>query len=372
MLPTLSTDPTQLAAFWQALTERPYDFDLFYALRHLQAQHPESPRLGYARRPRDEPVRLGQDPSLAFAPATIAQVQPATAQRNTPRVTVWNFGLYGPNGPMPLHITEYVLERWRHHGDPTLVRFSDIFHHRFLLLFFRAWSDAQPSTSLDRPGADPFGRYLSSIVGVGSPSMRERDALPDHAKRHAAGHLTRNTRNPEGLCQMLRAYFEVPVHLHEYCLHYLELAPQQQTQLSQQPCNSALGLGAVVGERVLDAQSKFRLTMGPLSWSQYQRFLPDADGFAALIDTVRNYIGIEYAWDYELVLRAGETPSLQLGDSSRLGWSTWLKLDAAQASSTSWVEPEQASIENTQNFRLDAELWLHTRGLRYSPLKART
>src|SRR5256885_2083353 len=130
-----------------------------HSLRYLQARHPALPRLGQATRPKDEPLRLGQDPSLAFAPATIAEILPSRAGEPE-RMTVWNFGLYGPNGPLPTHITEYVRERLRQHDDATLARFSDIFHHRMLLLLFRAWSDAQPTASLDRPGEDPFGRYI--------------------------------------------------------------------------------------------------------------------------------------------------------------------------------------------------------------------
>src|SRR5256886_11299842 len=51
-------------------------FDLMHSLRSLQARHPALPRLGQATRPKDEPLRLGQDPSLAFAPATIAEILP--------------------------------------------------------------------------------------------------------------------------------------------------------------------------------------------------------------------------------------------------------------------------------------------------------
>lgn len=66
------------------------------------------------------------------------------------------FGMLGPNGPLPLHLTEYARSRSIHAGDQTLVRFLDIFHHRFMALFYRAWAQAQPTVSLDRPGEDRF------------------------------------------------------------------------------------------------------------------------------------------------------------------------------------------------------------------------
>lgn len=332
---------------WQRLRHSPHSFDLFFTLRWLQARHADMPRLGRAARPKAEPIRLGQDPSLAFAPATIAEVLPADSGQPE-RMTVWSFGLYGPNGPLPTHLTEYVRERLRQHDDPTLARFSDIFHHRLLLLFFRAWADAQPTVSLDRAGDDMFGRHLASIVGIGEPSARQRDAVSDHAKLHHAGHLTRFTRNPEGLQRAIGSYFGVKVELQEYCLHFLKLEPAQQTRLSRLPCNSQLGVDTVVGARVPDAQSKFRLRMGPMTLEQYERFLPGQQDFKALVDWVRNYLGIEYAWDFELVLRREEVPAAQLGGSARLGWTTWvISAPAAQ---------------DADDFRMDPESWIQQRG----------
>jgi type VI secretion system protein ImpH len=319
--------PAGLAAsampFWDALRARPHSFDLFFALRVLQARHPHLPRLGRAVRPRDEPIRLGQDPSLAFAPATIAEVLPSVAGQPE-RLTVWNFGLYGPNGPMPTHMTEYVRERLRQHDDATLARFSDIFHHRLLLLFFRAWSDAQPTTALDRPGDDPFARYLGSLVGLGEASQDRRDQVPDAAKRLLTGHLSRSTRNPEGLRSAIALYFGVPVALQEFCLHHLALEPQQQTRLTRRPANSQLGVDTVLGARVPDAQSKFRLRIGPLPLRIYEALLPGGAAHRPLVDWVRNYVGIEFAWDVDLVLRREDMSGCQLGGTARLGWTTWV------------------------------------------------
>lgn len=338
-----------MAEFWRKLRARPYDFDLFFALRMLQARHPELPRLGRASRPQLEPIRLGQDPSLAFAPATIAEVLPGTAGQPE-RLTVWNFGLYGPNGPMPTHLTEYVRERLRQYDDPTLARFSDIFHHRLLLLFFRAWSDTQPTASLDVPGDDPFGRFIGSIVGIGEGSQLRRDDVPDHAKLHFAGHLTRSTRNPEGLERALGQFFGAPVRMTEFCLHFLELEPAQQTRLTRDACNSQLGVDALVGSRVPDAQSKFRLRLGPLDLAQYERFLPGGEDFQSLVDWTRNYVGIEYAWDFELVLKREAVPGSRLGGAGRLGWTSWM------------LSGDGAAQRDADDFRLDPERWLKQRG----------
>lgn len=332
--------------FWRHLKARPSAYDLFFALRMLQARHPELPRFGRAQRPQAEPIRLGQDPSLAFAPATIAEVlpPPALAPGQPERMTVWSFGLYGPNGPMPTHLTEYVRERLRQHDDPTMARFADIFHHRLLLLFFRAWADAQPTASLDVAGADHFGRFLGSLVGIGEPSQLGRDAVPDHAKLFAAGHLTRWTRNPEGLASALQLYFGVPAQVQEFRLHHLELSADQQTRLLPFGGNTQLGVDAVVGSRVPDAQYGFRLRLGPMPLAAYLRLLPGAQEFRALVDWVRNYVGIEYAWDLQLVLKQADVPGVALGGQAQLGRSSWMLAGPART--------------DADDYRLDAERWL--------------
>lgn len=344
--PAGSGDP-RAARLWRRVREQPHRFDLLFVLRYMQGRHPQFPRLGRASRPNAEPLRLGQDPSLAFAPATIAEVLPSQAGEPE-RMTVWSFGLYGPNGPLPIHLTEYVRERLRQYEDATLARFSDIFHHRLLLLLFRAWSDAQPTTSLDRPAEDPFGRYLGSLIGLGLSSQLRRDAVPDHAKRYLAAHWSRSTRNPEGLCQALRHYFDIPVRLKEYCLHHLHLAVEQQTRLGYPSRQSQLGVDTVLGTRVPDAQSKFRLVLGPLTLAQYRRLLPNTEGLLELLAWVRNYLGIEYAWDFELVLLREEIPRMRLGGDGQLGWTTWLS--------------HQGARTDARDFRLDPEARLRQHG----------
>jgi len=84
----------------------------------------------------------------------------------------------------------------------------------------------------------------------------------------------------------------------------------------------------IVGERVWDVQSKFRVRIGPLSYSQFCRFMPDGDALAVLAHMVRTYVGSELDFDVLPVLRRDEAPHSQLqgdgADASRLGWNTWV------------------------------------------------
>jgi len=120
-------EPADYLSFFRALEEKPYQYDFFQALRRIECLFPKLPRIGQALRPADEPVRLGQEPALSFAPSTITSFKLADGAA-LPRMEVRFFGMLGPNGPLPLHLTELARGRAIHAGDQTLVRFLDLFH----------------------------------------------------------------------------------------------------------------------------------------------------------------------------------------------------------------------------------------------------
>ena len=319
-------------------------FDFYYALRHVDANMPSDAPLGRSPRPRNEPLRLTQHPSLMFAPSTLYQYREGVAANGLGRLSVHHFGLFGPNGPLPQHLTEYVQERILHYKDESMARFCDIFQHRMILLSYRAWADCQAAASLDRPGRDHFSRYASSLIALGQPSLRNRDSIPDHLKLHHAGHLVRLTRNPEGLTRGLGALLRVPVAMQEYCIQWLRLAEEDRTRLSSVAiageggqhrielgtASSRLGQGAIAGAKVPDVQHKFRLRIGAMSLTEFERYLPGGVRFTQVRDWVRNYIGIELAWDAQIVLKREEVPAVRLGSFGQLGWTSWLRMPAAR------------------------------------------
>ena len=332
----------RLRRVFEGLEADATQFDFYYAMRQIDAQLPGSTPLGRAPRPRDEPLRLTQHASLAFAPATLHSYKAGATATGLGRLSVQHFGLFGPNGSMPQHITEYVQERILHHKDETIARFCDVFQHRMLLLFYRAWADCQAVTSLDNPARDHFGRYVSSLIGFGQPSLRKRDTVPDDIKLHQSGHLVRPTRNAEGIVSGLRVLLKVPVAIREFCAQWLQLSYAELTRLRSVAtagdggkhrielgdASSKLGLGAIIGTRVLDVQHKFRLRLGPMKLSEFERFLPGGVRHLQVRDWVRNYVGVELAWDAQLVLERNDVPNVRLGQFGQLGWTSWLRSPA--------------------------------------------
>ncbi|MPM65714.1 hypothetical protein SDC9_112614 [bioreactor metagenome] len=303
--------------------------DLFALLRHLDAAS-ASGRLGASQTPREDVVRLGQHPSTIFAPSTLYSVQPS-GYGGRPQVRILSFGVFGPNGALPIHLTEYVRERLHNHGDHAPADFVDLFHHRFISLFYRAWADAQSVVQLDRPGIDKFSFYAGALVGLGFKGSWQRDAIEDSAKLYAAGHLVRLTRNPEGLEKLIGHYFGTRAAITEFLKSWIQIDKADQTRLGGLGQNNQLGVSAIAGSRLQDVQAKFRITLGPMALAKYESFLPPEINNLKLRDWVRNYIGIEMDWDVELQLRADEVPQASLGGGSRLGWTTWISKRSGQA-----------------------------------------
>jgi len=304
--------------FLAALAEAPYRFDFYQTLRRLECLYPDAPRWASAKTPAQEPIRLGQAPDVSFAPASLATFE--TRGDGPPRLQVLLFGLLGPNGPLPLHITEYVRDRTRNLGDPTLIRFLDLLHHRFLALFYRAWAQAQPHISHDRPDDDRFLEYVASFSGLSGKAISHGDALPPLAKPFHTGALGRHTRDADGLRGIITSFFRVNTSVQEFVGHWMMLEEPERTRLG---VASGLGTGAVVGSRVWDRQHKFRLVLGPLSMTEYESFLPGGRSLRQFVDWVRFYVNLEFDWDVRLVLKREQVPALRLG-VARLGWTSWL------------------------------------------------
>lgn len=308
-----------LEAELQRLEAEPWAFHLYRAMRLLEAYHADRPRFGQAQRLKDEPVRFGQEPSLAFAPATLASFRRAGG---TARLDTFFLGVFGPNGALPLHLTEYARERERNHGDRTFRRFADLFHHRVVELFYRAWAASQPVTHADRPDDDRFALYVGAVEGFALDALRGRGALPDEARLHWAGFFGMPSRPAEGLERILAGYFDVGVRIEPLHGHWIHPPESMLTPLGTADCR--LGSTAMLGERVWDCAGKFRIVVGPVGYEKFERFLPGRDSLARLAALVRAWTHDELWWDVQVILRQAEVPGTRLDGRSGLCWNTWL------------------------------------------------
>lgn len=320
-----------LQAVLQQAEEEPWKHGFIPIMRALAAQN-NMPPIGKAQRPQQESFRLGQTASLAFAPREIAKIE-HQADPELTRIKLYGLGSLGPNGSLPIHVTELVRERVEAKRDDTLANFLDLFHHRALTHLYRAWAQSQSAAGLDRSEAETFTPYVARLTGDEPAELQDTQINPlsPHARWASAAHRVRAARNPEGLVGTLSRYFGVPVSLEEYCLQWMPLEPLDQTHLGTPQDSNFLGQGAIAGEVIPDRQNHFRLIVGPLSLDAYLRLTPEGSAsgkdLPALIEIVRSFIGFEYVWELDLLIERSEAPPTHLGGDGQLGWSTWMGKD---------------------------------------------
>lgn len=310
--------PDHLTHF-ERLKDDPQRHHIFLALRILEAQYAQAPRLGQSRRPREDAVRLGQEARMAFPPSTIRSFTPPGAKPGS--LINRFFGFFGPHGPLPVHLTDYARERQINNRDGTFVAFANMLTHRIMSLMYRAWVTGHPAVDFDRGLDTQFGGHVAALAGHHGAALRDRDAMPDMAKRHYAGLLAGGTRNREGLVAMLAGFFDAPVKMQEFVGSWLELEPDDRWELGK---GGGLGQTTSIGTRVWSRSSKFRLVIGPLSLEEYERLLPGAPSMEKLAAVVRNYVGDALDYDVNIVLRGDQVPPTQLGGQARLGQTSWI------------------------------------------------
>ncbi len=312
----------QHVTWLEALQAEAGRFDFHVAMRRLECVYREMPRWGTALRPHEELIRLGQQPHLHFQPSPITEFEPPEPGR-VGRLRVAFFGLFGPQGPLPLHLTEYARSRMLHEGDRSFAAFADLFHHRLLLLFHRAWATAQPTVGEDRSDSR-FADFVGSTFGLGMPELRERDRIPDQAKLQYAAWLSSPSRSPDGLEAMVEDYFGIGATVEEFIGEWVHLPQDSRCRLGDGAEVAALGRTTILGGRVWCCTQKFRLVLGPLRARQLKRFLPDGDLLPELMALVRTYVGDELSWDARLVPQEQSSKQAALDGSHRLGWSSRL------------------------------------------------
>jgi len=305
--------------FLRNLEAEPWRFDYFTVLRHLERTHKDWPRISDSAARREDFVQFGQDPYMDFPASNLAR---AVQGDNKPlKVLVKFLGLLGPQGAMPLAMTEeiyhYVLAQ-----DDAFPRFLDIFNNRFIQLFFRAWADSRPIAQNDRPGADRFVAYIGSAIGVGSKPYQNLDSVPDPVKLGFAGLLGAQVKSASRLTGAVCGMFNVRAEVEEFVGTRLVIEPAEWTILGAR--YNTLGEDAMLGRTVFSVQDKIRVRIFTKNLAQYLRFLPTGDLCEPLADLVFFYNGEQLDWDTELAIPSGHAEPIRLGRFGQLGWTSWM------------------------------------------------
>ena len=312
--------------FRARLIAEPYAFDLLALLRRVERDAPDRPRIADGATRAEDTVDLGQEPYLDFPASTVARASLREGDRL--RVLVKFLGLLGPQGALPLATTDEVYG-WSIERDDAFPRFLDLFNHRFLGLFYRAWADARPIAQAEQPARDRFVAYAGAPVGLGSPALRDRDAIPDRAKVAFAGLLGPAARSASRLRGAVAGILGVAVEVDEFVGGFLAFERADLSRLGG--ANARLGQDLLLGASAYSVEDRIRLRVMARDLPEYERLLPSGDLCLPLADLVFSYLGDELEWDVELALPVEAVEPLRLGRTGRLGYTSWVGRGARHA-----------------------------------------
>ena len=323
----------------EALFDRGYEFEFFQAVRLLARLFPFRRAVGGTAKPAEEIVRFGARLSMAFPASAVHDIERVPDSPDPARMTVAFLGLTGTQGILPFFYTEYMIAR-KAAKDDTLAAFLDLFNHRFLSLFYRAWEKHHPPILYERSAAsgrqpDRFTQNLFDLIGMGTHGLRGRMGLRDESLLRYAGLIAQRPHSASAVRGILRDYFRVPVEIDQCLGSWYDLEDSDRSYLSAELERSQLGVGAFIGEQVWDQQARFRIRVGPVSLERFIDFLPGSRTLARLTEFTRFLAGQAWAFDVQIFLRAAEVPYCRLSDEGfdapRLGWMGWLKTEEFRA-----------------------------------------
>jgi type VI secretion system protein ImpH len=308
----------------ERLLEEFYRFSFFQAVYLLELLAPEKTPIGDALSPGDEAVRFKVRPGFVFPPSDISGLAQADGESRA-EMEVAFMGLIGPNGVLPGWYNELAIERIKQ-KDSSLTSFLDMFHHRFISLFYLAWKKHRLAVTHQANAEDRISRSLLCLIGLGTEGLSGRIGFPADSFIFNSGLLSRQVPSAVAI-ESAAAYFTgVDAEMHQFVDRIIPLDPEDYTRVGV--ANGELGVNAVCGSEAWENQTKFRLHLGPMDYGRFIRLLPTGDMFRPIISLIRYMVGIEFDFDLSLILRREEVFPCRLGGmetplSPRLGWTTW-------------------------------------------------
>src|SRR5258705_6588882 len=128
--------------------------------------------------------------------------------------------------------------------------FFDLFNHRMISVFYRAWENHRFFISYERPAArrdgrdcNDFTQYLFDLIGMGTAGLRGRLAMPDIALLRYAGLITQRPHSATALRGILKDYFGVPVVVEQFCGKWFQLDESGLSRLGNGGSQNYLRIG---------------------------------------------------------------------------------------------------------------------------------
>lgn len=228
--------------------------------------------------------------SLEASPNEVSDVK---MQSGRWQVTVWRDGLLGALGALPTAYTQRLIDRYHRHGERAAKAFFDLFTHRLQVLRFLTWEKSHAYALAELRHEVPLSNASSALSGL-------LNAVGDEtllSYRYGVL-LSQPVRSLSILENWITHAFDTPTHLQPFTGSWQSASAPWQSCLGAMTC--PLGQAPMLGRMRWEAQSHFRLQIGPLASHKANAFLPGGNQLPRLHRCLQYFIGPALRYDIEL------------------------------------------------------------------------
>lgn len=303
------------------LAEGPH-YRFFAAVQLLHRLDPDSVPVGELGPFAREALRFRHSPALVFHPGDVESIQ--FRENGQAELTSTFLGLYGASSPLAICFSEDVI-RAEDADETSLRSFYDLFHHRALSLYYRAWKKYRLHTGFRLESEDPSSRRMQCFVGLDGHGTVAESGLGRREVLALAPLLAMRARPPRVLLAALRRLLPgVPVQIEQFILRRATIDQSDRMRLGT-ACNQ-LGVDYTLGARVLDRSARFRLVLGPVDYDQCETFMPGGSRYPTVRKAVEQFTRGTLECEVDVILKQDESPGYCLGNprGGTLGVSTRL------------------------------------------------
>ena len=335
----------EISPLIQKVISSPWRFDFFQLVKLLENDTNASNEVGDFTPAIHEFVKFRSNPQLTFEPAPINSVLFA-AEKNKQEnkkhqaplqylleVNFW--GLNGSAGTLPFHYSELITQRVRK-NDYALRDFVDIFNHRSLSLFYKAWQKHRPwlqqSSKEDIVSKYKIDRHqalLQGLIGLSDTHNASFNKF-EGAWLNYSGFAASRICNASSLKHAINHHFGLSVRLNQFKGQWEHMPADVRTRLSDRKSNGTnniLGVSALLGARCWNAQNRFEVEIIEIEYKQFMTFAPGSEKLKALYALIKFKVGTELDFDLTLNVQRNrlKPASFKHGQLPQLGWNSRLE-----------------------------------------------
>ncbi|OUW01361.1 MAG: hypothetical protein CBD16_05700 [Betaproteobacteria bacterium TMED156] len=309
------------------IIKNPQSFDLMQSISILERDAVEngSSPVG-AKDSRCEAIRFLGKISLSFEASDLTFVKRSKLKSHSYDVQSPIMVLLGTGGAMPEPFTELVMYR-NSQKDLATAEFLDIFHNKFLALFYLARKKRFPGLSWESPDKSIIAKASNLLGALGREKIENKKKGEVHWIRHT-GLLSGVPRSMAGLISILKDRFRFDVITGDQFIGcWYELNYKDICKLDGSSENCLLGKNIVLGKKIWDQTSGIKISIKNISWEKMQNFLPGGIEFLPMRKIIQRYLSRDIRVEISFKPKKNEIKEFQLFKNSDnfLGFSSWLK-----------------------------------------------